>query len=456
MFSRLRSIWISINGSYWFYPTLLSLAAAALAVITIQLDRRGAGEWLAGLEMLTPAAPDGARNLLNVIAASMIAIASTVFAITIAAVVYASGSYGPRLLTNFMEDRGNQLSLGVFIATFIYASMALRVVRGADEQAMLVEGGAASGFVPQLSLLVATAMAAIAIAVLVYFLNHIPSSIRINTVLEGIGKRLLHDIKERFPEGRSRIAINDFVHGAPVRASRSGYVRLIDFEGLERIARDLDARFALAIHAGDFVHPAIPLVTVADCAVDEASADRIAGCFSLGGERAPSQDLEFLIDELVEIALRALSPGINDPFTAITAMHWLGAATAEIARRDLRPISKGGRGGKRPRADSRRRFRAFPGARVRLGSRIGGGQRAGLDAVSRLPGRGGGGAGAGTPPGADQGGGRPASRAGPSRIGRTLARRSRSAARAVRARAGAASGLRDRGDQRAIIEICRP
>lgn len=342
MFSRLRSIWISVNGSYWFYPTLLSLAAAALAVITIQLDRRGAGEWLAGLEMLTPAAPAGARNLLNVIAASMIAIASTVFAITIAAVVYASGSYGPRLLTNFMQDRGNQLSLGVFIATFIYASMALRVVRGADEQAMLVEGGAASGFVPQLSLLVATAMAAIAIAVLVYFLNHIPSSIRINTVLEGIGRRLLHDIEERFPEGRSRIAIDDFVHGAPVRASRSGYVRLIDFEGLERIARDLDARFALAIRAGDFVHPAIPLVTVADCAVDEASVERIAGCFSLGGEREPSQDLEFLIDELVEIALRALSPGINDPFTAITAMHWLGAATAEIARRDLRPIIDGG------------------------------------------------------------------------------------------------------------------
>lgn len=345
MFARLCSIWISINGSYWFYPTLLSLAAAALAVITIQLDRSGAGEWLAGLEMLTPAAPDGARNLLNVIAASMIAIASTVFAITIAAVVYASGSYGPRLLTNFMEDRGNQLSLGVFIATFIYASMALRVVRGADEQAMLVEGGAAFGFVPQLSLLVATAMAAVAIAVLVYFLNHIPSSIRINTVLEGIGKRLLHDIKERFPEGSSRIAINDLVHGAPVNTSRSGYVRLIDFDGLERIARDLDARIALTIRAGGFVHPAIPLVTVLDRSVDEASAERIAGCFSLGGERAPSQDLEFLIDELVEIALRALSPGINDPFTAITAMHWLGAATAEFARRDLRPTADEGQAG---------------------------------------------------------------------------------------------------------------
>src|SRR3546814_1525448 len=126
-----------------------------------------------------------------------------IFAITIAAVVYASGTYGPRLLTNFMTDRGNQLSLGVFVATFVYGLMVLRVVRAEDEVPATAADAAATylpGFVPQISLLIAVALLLLSVAVLVYFLHHIPASIRINSVLAGIGRRLLRDIEERFPK----------------------------------------------------------------------------------------------------------------------------------------------------------------------------------------------------------------------------------------------------------------
>lgn len=339
MIARLRKIWRDINASYWFLPALFALGAVGLALITLWLDRSGWSDFLSDVSWLQPARPDGASNILTVIAGSMIGVASTVFSITIAAVAYASGNYGPRLLTNFMEDRGNQYSLATFIGTFVFAITVLRTVRAEDEAPSNIEDAAATalpGFVPQLSLLVAFGLMALSVAVLVYFLNHIPASIRINTVLKDIGARLLADIAERYPEpngGEQPGAVPD---GEPVTAHDTGYVQAISFGRLERIARESDGKLKLAVRTGDFVHPNVTIAywagmdRVADCPSDE-----VRECFTLGSMRTPSQDMQFLIDELVEIGLRALSPGINDPFTAVTAVHWLGAATAELAHRNL-------------------------------------------------------------------------------------------------------------------------
>jgi uncharacterized membrane protein len=177
---------------------------------------------------------------------------------------------------------------------------------------------------------------AASIVVLVYFLNHVPASIRINAVLEGIGERLLRSVRDRFPKECAAEQQDQPPQGAPVAATGTGYIQIIDFAGLDRIARDTECRIELRLRPGDFVHPDVVLLAVVGAEPDDAMADRLRGCFSLGAMRSPSQDIEFLIDELVEIALRALSPGINDPFTAVTALHWLGAATAQIGARDLR------------------------------------------------------------------------------------------------------------------------
>ena len=339
MIARLRKIWRDINASYWFLPALFALGAVGLALITLWLDRSGWSDFLSDVSWLQPARPDGASNILTVIAGSMIGVASTVFSITIAAVAYASGNYGPRLLTNFMEDRGNQYSLATFIGTFVFAITVLRTVRAEDEAPSNIEDAAATalpGFVPQLSLLVAFGLMALSVAVLVYFLNHIPASIRINTVLKDIGARLLADIAERYPEPNGGEQPGTVPDGEPVTAHDTGYVQAISFGRLERIAREFDGKLKLAVRTGDFVHPNVTIAywagmdRVADCPSDE-----VRECFTLGSMRTPSQDMQFLIDELVEIGLRALSPGINDPFTAVTAVHWLGAATAELAHRNL-------------------------------------------------------------------------------------------------------------------------
>ena len=332
MGNRLRSIWQGLNASYWFYPALFALGALVLSLVTVELDRGGWAERMVGLAWLYPAQPSGASNMLTVIAGSMIGVASTVFSITIAAVVYASGTYGPRLLTNFLENRGNQLSLASFIGTFVYALGVLRTVRSEGEGVDGLDGA----FVPQLSLLFAYALMAVSIAVLVYFLNHIPASIRVNSVLQEIGERLAGDIRNRFPQPAGTMEVRQTEDGEPITASRTGYVQQIAFDALEAIGSEASATIHLAVRAGDFVHSQVPLARWSgDTPPTEGQLARFLGAFTLGGMRTPVQDLHFLIDELVEIGLRALSPGINDPFTAITALHWLGAATAELAGRDL-------------------------------------------------------------------------------------------------------------------------
>lgn len=344
MIGFLVTRWQSINASYWFYPAVLSVAAFLLSLATVYLDRVGWADWLDGIKWIEPARPQGASNMLTVIAGSMIGVASTVFSITIAAVSYASGTYGPRVLTNFMEDRGNQFSLATFIATFVFAITTLRTVREADEQALSALDAAtgAAGFVPQFSLLVAYVLMGFSIAVLVYFLHHIPASIRINSVLQGIGERLIRDIRSNFPDDASGELQPDAPRGRPVVADRTGYIQHIDFQRLDRIAQKVGGHIKLGVRAGDFVHPDVRLIYWdADDDLDDLRDDEVSSCFTLGGLRTPVQDIHFLMDELVEIGLRALSPGINDPFTAITALHWLGAATSELAKRDLRQVISG-------------------------------------------------------------------------------------------------------------------
>ena len=335
MLAELRSNWFAIRASYWFYPALFALAALLLASLLLHLDRTGAADWLSRAHWIVPAQPEGASNILTVLSGSMTGVASTVFSITIAAVAYASGNYGPRLLTNFMEDKGNQLSLATFIGTFVYAITVLRAVRTQDETPIGTAAQAA-GFVPQLSLLTAFALMLVSVAVLVYFLHHIPASIRINTVLENIGTRLLHEIGHRFPEAGERDPpVRAMARGDCVTADKTGYVRLIELAALVETARKHGISAELTVRAGDFVYPGLAIARTSARRLPEAVATAVRETFAIGSSRTPEMDLEFSIDELVEIALRALSPGINDPFTAITATHWLGAATVELGRRNL-------------------------------------------------------------------------------------------------------------------------
>lgn len=337
-----------LGSSYWFVPTIMALGAVLLAGGMVTLDAMLGSSWMGDYSWIYASHPDGARQVLSSVGGSMITVAGTVFSVTIAAVVYASGQYGPRLLTNFMRDRGNQVTLGTFIATFLYCLLVLRTIRSAEES-----GG--YGFVPNLALLVGVVLALSSIAVLIYFIHHVPSKIHINSVIEDVGDRLLHGIDDRFPRFLGSTPEDQAVTASSlpatfrpnadtatgeerfvVKAKGTGYIQFLDDEAVLRVAREHDLVLRLQYQPGDFVHVGRALIEAwprSRC--DEACADDLRNAVSIGSRRSALQDLRFLIDELVEIAARALSPGVNDPFTAVTCLDWLSAALSDLAGRSL-------------------------------------------------------------------------------------------------------------------------
>lgn len=340
-----------LKGSYWFFPALMAIMAAVLAIVFVQLDTIIPSTFFGNNPFFYATQPDGARAILGAIAGSMIGVAGTVFSVTMAAVVFASSSYGPRLLTNFMNDRGNQITLGTFVATFVYSILVLRSVRNGSE-----EDAFSTMFVPNLAVYGAIALAIASIGVLIFFIHHVPSNIHISNVIARIGQSLIVRIDTMFPQKvgqppqpdnheyvlwqvpdcfRSHELEEHPPSFAEVRATRSGYLQVLDHATLMGAARDYNIIIRLNCRPGTFVHTGAYIFDVwpAERLTDDARK-ALHSALALGNMRSPSQDLFFLIDELVEIAARALSPGVNDPFTATTCMDWLSAAYSSFVGRD--------------------------------------------------------------------------------------------------------------------------
>lgn len=346
MTARLQAWWDDLRSSYWFIPAVMTVAAILLSFASTAFDQIIGQDWVDGFGWIYANKPEGARAFLSTIAGSMIGVAGVTFSITIAAVVYATSQFGPRLLTNFMRDTGNQITLGAFIATFIYCLMVLRTVRSADEPIGDVPEGAElfTGFVPHFSILLAIGFALLSVAVLIYFIHHIPDSVHASNVTAGVGRELKNKIIHLYPEEAAKDAVlprdaAEWERPDPpgrVVSERSGYLQFLSVNALVQTARDREAVIEVRYRPGDFVMPGrtLALVWPADKA-DEDMAGAVRGAFSFGRKRTQGQDAVFLANELVEIAARALSPGTNDPFTAISCMDWLAAALGELAQRRI-------------------------------------------------------------------------------------------------------------------------
>lgn len=330
---RLPTLWQAVRSSYWFIPAIMAVLAVIVGVTMIWIDVRYGHGWIEGLGWYHQVRSEGAREVLSTIAGSMITVAGVVFSITIVALSYSSSQYGPRVLTNFMSDRGNTVTLGTFIATFLYCLVVLRTIRGGEDS-----------FVPQYAVLVAMLLAVCSIGVLIYFIHHVPQSIHINHVVARIGEQLIADTSARFPESiGSAPSVAD---PAPVGSAQgvamivqslsTGYIQAVDEDRLLRLACDADASIELRYRPGDFVAAGRDIAQVrSGGGWGERESDDLRDCFTVGEKRTPKNDLMFLVSELVEIAARALSPGVNDPVTAVTCLDWLGAGCAEFARRAM-------------------------------------------------------------------------------------------------------------------------
>lgn len=329
--------WDSLRTNYWFVPAVVAASAVVLAAVTTSLDQAAQSDAGVALSWAYSGGPEGARAVLSTIAGSMITVAGTVFSITIVALTLASGQFGPRLLRNFIRDRGNQFVLGVFTATFIYCLLILRTVRGSDEHP----------FVPGISVTVALVLALLGLGVLIYFIHHVAVSIQASQVIAVVNQELLETIDRLWPADLGKgpkastsqaqqLAATEAQSSTFVGAAASGYIDAVNDEALLRLARERNVVLALARRPGHFIVKGSPLaqVTPGDN-VDEELVKKINSVFTLSAHRTPFQDVEFAVDQLVEIAVRALSPGINDPFTAMTCLDRLGEALCRLARRSV-------------------------------------------------------------------------------------------------------------------------
>lgn len=335
---KLGKLWDSLHSSYWFVPTLMAASAIALAFMVLSLDRAGKSGPIEKLAWIYTGGPDGARTLLSTIAGSMITVAGTAFSITIVALTLASSQFGPRLLRNFMQDTGNQVVLGTFIATFIYCLLVLRTVRGDDYNV----------FVPQISVTVGIVLAMTSIGVLIYFIHHASTSIQAWHVITEVGSDLGKAIDRLFPQkigyggaGEKRRWIEEIPVGfereaSPILATSSGYLQAIDDDKLMKIAKSKDLLLRIKHRPGKFVVQGSELVRVwPGERVNETLTQQFNEAFILGKQRTEQQDVEFCIDQLVEVAVRAISPGVNDPFTAIRCIDQLSAGLCRLAERDF-------------------------------------------------------------------------------------------------------------------------
>jgi uncharacterized membrane protein len=338
--AKILQHWNELRASYWFIPTLMTIAAIVLSFVTLNADDAVGSHWIYSVSWLYADQPQGARSLLSTVAESMIGVAGVTFSITIASVSYMTSQFGPRLLTNFMRDRGNQITLGTFIATFVYCILVLRTIHGSNSS------GELSRFVPHISILCALLLALASLAVLIYFIHHIPESILIQNVIADIGGELNRQIERVFPEqsetdhapGQNPSALpDDFLQRSrPVYATGNGYVQNLVKDDLLEPAAEHDLLLRLDCEPGDFVSKG-KLLGLAYPAerIDDTAIEKVLGAFAWGAQRTQSQDTLFLVQELVEIAARALSPGINDPFTATSCMDWLQSALSNLAGRQL-------------------------------------------------------------------------------------------------------------------------
>lgn len=357
---RLTRVWERVRASYWFIPGAMVLGAAALATGAEAVDRRFSFEELESLAWIYAGGPEGARAVLTTIAGSMITVAGVVFSITMVVLVLASSQFGPRILRNFMRDTGNQVVLGTFVATFLYCLLALRAVRGQDDAL----------FIPHVSITIGVALGLASLAVLIYFIDHVATTIQAPAVVARVGAELDGVIDRAYPEeeedsdekesggtrgddgeggaeasGAGGEAGADAAAGASesgtprrhesiIAAERSGYLDMVDGKRLLSLATEADVVIRCLRTLGDHVLEGGPL---AGCSggeePEEDLPDRIRATFHLSSARGSRQDVGFVVGQLAEIAVRALSTGINDPYTATNCIDRLAASLARVARR---------------------------------------------------------------------------------------------------------------------------
>jgi uncharacterized membrane protein len=329
----LRQFWTNLGSSLWFIPSLIVAGSIGLAIALIEVSAAIDTEVLDEWPRLFGAGEDGSRELLGAIAMAMITVTGVVFSITVLTLSQASFQYTPRILRNFMSSRAVQVVLGVFAGIFTYCLIVLRTIRGGDDPT-----------VHPVAVFGAVVLALIGVGVLIFFIHYVASSLQASNIIGEASHATREAIDTLFPEelgeGADEERPEDVRPGAPwvtIPAAASGYVQRVETERMIDFARRRDVLLRMERGVGEFVVEGVPLVSVAGGTADEETAKALNGMFLIDTSRTIEQDAAFGIRQIVDIALKGLSPSVNDETTAVTCIDHLAVLLARLARRRIEP-----------------------------------------------------------------------------------------------------------------------
>ena len=337
MLTRLVRLWDRFRGSFWFVPAVCTLLAGLLAVGVPAADSRLGADFAEKSAWLATTVSAG-QTTVSTIAGASVTVTGVVFSITMVTLSLTSSQFGPRLVRTFMEDTVAQLTLGAFVGTSVYCLLVLRLIRGLEGEAV----------VPHISVLVAVGLAVADLGLFVYFVHHTAKVVQPSHVVRDVAADLDEAIDRLFPEhaGTPAADLAPADRGAggrlsgPARtvpAPGDGYVQAVDESALMKAASKYDVTIELLRRPGEFVAENLPVARIRPVpagAAAEKLDEAVRDALLLGGSRTPRQDLGCAVGELTEIAVRALSPGVNDPFTASQCVDALSATLGRLAARD--------------------------------------------------------------------------------------------------------------------------
>lgn len=322
-----------LRGGFVVLPGAITLAMALLALTLTNIEERVtvAPAWNDLLDRLFPPEPQAAYVVLGTIAGSMITVVAVVYSVLLVVLTFASTQFSPRVLVSFVEDRVSQTTLGVFVGTFTYCLLTLPAIRSQPRP-----------FVPSVAVILAMIFAVVCLGCLLYFIHHIASSIQASQIVDRIARDTERVVDQLFvhPLARAPIEIErePVMMGTAVVAPRSGYIRSIDERGLLATARAADLVLCVERYIGQFVIEGTPVLNVSPA--ERLTVALGAAClraFNIGPARTMEQDIEFGVLQIVDIALRAISPAVNDPTTALTCIDHLGRILVRAATRQPPP-----------------------------------------------------------------------------------------------------------------------
>lgn len=316
--NRLFRLFHRITGSIAFFPALIALGLAALCVVTIYLEMTWLQPYKEDLELGLVKNAENARLILGTLVAGTISL--TVFSFTMVMVVLnsAASSLSPRVLPGLISSRNHQVVLGVYLGTIITSLMLISTIQEGDDIN-----------VPSLGIFLALALGLLCLCLFVFFIRTISQSIQVDFILNRLYKETLHRLKKRQKkfEGR-QLRWPDDDNWTVGCARRSGYLKALNLQPVQELLTEHDLRMTVQVHYGFFVMPGHPLFRL-DREVDDEIITSLLDCFDFYVEEYVNRHFFFGFKQIAEIAIKALSPGINDPGTAIKAIDMLSVLFSE-------------------------------------------------------------------------------------------------------------------------------